>query len=183
MATRVITGKARLSFPHLFEPWASDPKDSPKYSVMVLIPKSDTVTIQKLREAENEVKDEKKDVWGGKIPSNLKSSIHDGDAESEDHERFPERKGHWYFTANSSAKYRPGVVDRSVQPILDQSEVYSGVYAKVSVTAFAYNTRGNQGVGLGLNNVQVLGGGDNLGGGLSAAAEFDAEPDEDDGLI
>lgn len=182
MSTRIITGKARLSFPHLFEPWAAKQSDPPKYSTMVLIPKSDTATIEKMRAAEEEIKATKSAVWGGKVPKHLKSSLHDGDVETEkyDPEDWPERHGHFYITPNSNVQYKPGVVDRALNPILDRSEVYSGVYAKVSMTAFAYNTSGNLGIGFGLNNVQILGGGENLGGGVSAASEFDALDDDEE---
>lgn len=176
--TRVTTGKVRLSFPKLFEPSAVNPDDKPKYSTMVLIPKSDTETMAKLHAAEDEVKATKASKWGGKVPHKLKLVIHDGD--EDDLERYPERAGHWYFTASSPANYKPGVVDRNVQQILDQSEVYSGVFARVSVSAFAYDYNGTKGIGFGLNNVQVLGGGERLsGGGVSADEDFDALDDDD----
>jgi hypothetical protein len=176
MSTRVITGKVRLSFPNLFTPRKPNEKAEPKYSVMVLIPKSDTETMDRLRAAEAEAAEIGKAKLGKGKPSSI---IKDGDAEEADTETYPERAGHWYFTTSASEQYRPGVVDRNVQPIMDPSEVYSGVYAKVSVTAFAYNTQGNKGVSLGLNNVQILGGGENLGGGKRATDEFDEVPDED----
>lgn len=177
--TRVTTGKVRLSFPKLFEPSAVNPDDKPKFGTMVLIPKSDKDTMAKLHEAEEEVKRTKASKWGGKVPHKLKLVIHDGD--EDDLERYPEREGHWYFTASSPAEYPPGVVDKQVNAILDRSEVYSGVYARVSVSAFAYDYNGTKGIGFGLNNVQILGGGERLsGGGVAASEDFDSVDDEDD---
>jgi hypothetical protein len=181
MSMRVVTGKVRLSFPYLFEPRpAAKEGDQPKFSVMLLIPKSDKVTMKALREAESEAKEiGKTSKWSGKIPANLTSIIKDGD-EDGTAEDYPEREGHYYMTVGSDPKYRPGVVDRRVQPIMDQSEVYSGVYAKVSITAFPFNKNGNKGVSFGLNNVQVLGGGESLGGGKRAEEEFEAAEEEFD---
>jgi hypothetical protein len=176
MALRVTTGKVRLSFPRLFEPHSTNPNDAPKYSTMVMIPKSDPETLKKLRAAEAEAAAEGK-AWGNRAPKNPVSVLHDGD--EDDLERYPEREGHWIFSTRSSAEYKPGIVDKNVEPILDRSEVYSGVYARVSVTAFTYDFQGKKGVSFGLNNVQILGGGENLSGsGAPASADFDAVDDD-----
>jgi hypothetical protein len=178
MSTRIVTGKVRLSFPHLFAPHAIGESD-PKYSTMLLIPKSDTKTIAEMRAAEKEAAEAGKNTkFGGKIPGNLASIIKDGD-EDGTAEDYPERAGHYYCTVSSSPQYKPGVVDRRVQEIIDQSEVYSGVFAKVSLTAFPYNTNGNKGVSFGLNNVQILGGGDSLAGGKAASEDFEVADDDE----
>lgn len=186
MSTRVVTNKVRLSFPHLFEAEQVNGEGDPKYSVMILIPKSDTETIAAIREAEKEaIEVGKNSKFGGKIPANLASIVKDGD-EDGTAEDYPEREGHIYMTVSSSQKYRPGVVDRRVQPILDQSEVYSGVFAKVSMTAFPYTFGSKKGISFGLNNVQVLGGGDSLAGGKRAEEEFEAvdeSADADEALL
>lgn len=179
MATRITTGKVRLSFPYLFEPYARNPNDKPKYSTMVMFPKSDTETLEKLRKAEAEAAAEAK-AWGGRPPKKWDSVIHDGD--EDDLERWPEREGMYHFSTRSD--FAPQVVDRNVQAILDQTEVYSGVYARVSVTAFTFDFNGKKGVGFALGNVQILGGGSNLGGGAPASADFDeVEGDDGDDLI
>jgi hypothetical protein len=178
--TRIVTGKVRLSFPHLFEPYSIDGDQEEKYSVMLLIPKSDKVTIKAIKEAEKEAASIGKDTkFGGKVPSNLATIIHDGD-EDGSAEDYPERAGMIYMTVAANKKFRPGVVDRRVQPILDQSEVYSGVYGKVSMTAFPYTFGSKKGVSFGLNNVQILGGGDSLTGGKRAEEDFDAVADDGD---
>lgn len=180
--TKVVTGKVRLSYVHLFEPYAVNPDDEAKYSVTLLIPKSDKATMRALRAAEKAAAEAGKAKFDGRVPANLKSVIHDGDEEA-DLEKNPEYEGHWYMSVNS--KTRPGIVDRDVQPILDSTEIYSGAYARVSINAFAYNTRGNKGVSFGLNHVQKLADGDFLGGRSRAEDDFDAvdEDESDDGLI
>lgn len=179
MSTRVVTGKVRLSFPHLFEPYSIDGDQEEKYSVMLLIPKSDKATVKAIRDAEKQAAEDGKNTkFGGKMPTNLASIIKDGD-EDGTAEDYPEREGMYYMTVSSNKKFRPGVVDRRVQPILDQSEVYSGVYAKVSMTAFPYTFGAKKGISFGLNNVQILGGGESLAGGKRAEEDFDAVEDDD----
>jgi hypothetical protein len=182
-STKVITGKVRLNFVHVFEPYSVDPEDEPKFSCLILVPKSDKATITALRRAQKAALENGKErVFGGKIPSNWADTIHDGD-EREDLETYPEYAGHLYLSVSS--KERPGVVDRNVQPILDSTEIYSGCYGRVSLGAFAYNTKGNKGVSFGLNHIQKLADGEMLGGRTRAEDDFDAVPDddEDDTLI
>lgn len=173
--TRLVTGEVRLSFVHLFEPWTNDPEKEARYSVTLLIPKSDKDTIKRLRAAEDAAKEEGKSKWGGKVPPNVASIIHDGDEEA-DLDRSPEYAGNLYMTVGS--KQRPGVVDRNVDPILDPTQVYSGCYARVSLNAFSYNTAGKKGVSFGLGNVQFLRDGDPLGGWTRAEDDFDAVEDD-----
>lgn len=174
--TKVITGKARLSYVHVFEAFAFE-NEEPKYSVMLLIPKTDKDTMAKIREAEKAATEIGKDSqFGGKIPSDLASIIKDGDDTADD---YPERAGNWYFTVRS--KSRPGVVDQNVQPILDASELYSGCYARVSISAFPYKFGGTKGISFGLNNIQKVSDGEPLGGATRAEDEFDEI--DDDNLI
>lgn len=169
-ATRVVTGKVRLSYCHLFEPYTNDPEKEARYSVTILIPKKDKATLDKILKAEAAAKEEgKSSKFNGKIPSNLSSIIHDGDEEA-DLERNPEYAGHVYMAMSS--KQRPGIVDQDLNPILDSTAVYSGCYARVSINAFAYNTAGKKGVSFGLNNVQFLEDGEPLGGRTRAEDDF-----------
>lgn len=177
--TKVVTGKARLSYVHLFEPWAGEEGQEPKYSCCVLIPKSDKQTVAKINAAIEAVKADPASAtkWGGKVPVNLNGGLRDGDTERDGEEY----KGHWFINVNS--KQKPGVVDQNVQPILDAAEVYSGIYARVSINFYAYNAAGNKGVGAGLGNVQKLADGAPLGGARARAEdEFDAIEDDDDFL-
>lgn len=183
MATRVVTNKVRLSFPHLFEPHSMDGDQEEKYSVMLLIPKSDKVTLDAIYEAETEAAEIGKTTkFGGKVPKTLASIIKDGD-EDGSAEDYPEREGMIYMTISSTPKFRPGVVDRNVQPIMDQSEVYSGVYARVSMTAFPYTFGSKKGISFGLNNVQIFGGGDSLAGGKRPDEDFEPIAEDDNDLL
>lgn len=182
--TKVVTGKVRLSYVHLFEPFSQNPDQPEKYSCVILIPKSDKKTLNAIKKAQAAAAEAgKARVFNGKVPANLKTTLHDGD-EDGDLERNPEYEGHYFMSVNSKTK--PGIVDKNVNPILDSSEVYSGCFARVSINAFAYNTQGNRGVSFGLNHVQKLADGDYLGGRTRAEDDFEAiddEDEDDDGLI
>ena len=173
MSIKVITGKVRASFVHVFEPQSINGSE-PKYSCSLIIPKRDTVTVGKIREAIEQAKQEGVPKWGGKIPPNLKLPLRDGDIDRPDDENYQE-----HFFVNASSKDAPQVVDRHVQPVTDPMMVYSGCYCNVSVNFYAFNANGNRGVAAGLGNVQFVKDGDRLSGKASAESDFDALDDEE----
>ena len=155
--TRVMTGKVRLSYVHLFKPYAAEKGQEEKYSCTILVPKTDVQTKMKLDAAIN-------------------AAIEKGNGvrPSDGQEFGPECKGHWVFTASAKIDYQPGIVDVRAQPILNQSEIYSGIYARVSVNFFPYAVSGKKGIGCGLGNVQKLMDGEPLSAvGIKAENEFD----------
>lgn len=163
--TKVITGEVRLSYVHLFEPSSMEGQD-PRYSTVILIPKTDEETLAKIKRAQQVAARAAVDkgtikLVNGKLPPGFRTPLRDGDTEA-DLERNPEFAGHYWM--NVASKQRPGVVDQAVNKITDSTEVYSGCYARVSINAFAYNTAGNKGVSFGLNNVMKVRDGDYLGG-------------------
>lgn len=167
-ATKVVTGKVRLSYVNVFEPRAAQPGQEAKYSLCVLIPKGDKETLAKVQAAVEAAKQAGVATWGGKIPAGLKMPLRDGDTERDS----PEYKGHYFINCNS--KQKPGVVDAAVNPILDQSEMYSGCYGRVSINFYAYNQNGNKGIGAGLQNVQKTADGEPLSGRSRAEDDFTA---------
>ncbi|MGN0327186.1 MAG: DUF2815 family protein [Lachnospiraceae bacterium] len=173
--TKVIV-PCRLSYAHIWEPDSVNGSE-PKYSVSCIIDKDDKDTISKIQKAIELAKEEGKGKWGGKIPANLKTPLRDGDVDRPEDEAYA---GCMFLNANS--RQAPQVVDKKVQPVLDQSEVYSGCYGRVSVTFYAYNSNGNKGVAAGLGNVQKLKDGEPLGSRVNAKDEFDAVEAEDDFL-
>lgn len=172
--TKVIV-PCRFSYLHCWEPDSVNGSE-PKYSVSAIIPKSDTKTVNAIKAAIEQAKKDSVSKWGGKVPGNLKLPLRDGDIDRPDDEAYA---GCYFFNANS--RQAPQVVDSKVQPILDQSEVYSGCYGKISVTFYGYNSNGNRGIAAGLGNIQKLKDGESLGGRTSAADDFQTE-DEDDFL-
>ena len=170
--TKVIV-PCRFSYLHCWEPDSVNGGD-PKYSVSAIILKSDTETINAIKAAIEQAKKDSVSKWGGKVPANLKLPLRDGDIDRPDDEAYA---GCYFFNANS--RQAPQVVDSKVQPILDQSEVYSGCYGKISVTFYGYISNGNRGIAAGLGNIQKLKDGESLGGRTSAADDFQTEDDED----
>ena len=129
----------RFSFLHCWEPDSVNGSE-PKYSVSAIIPKSDTATVNRIKAAIENAKKESLSKWGGKIPPNLKMPLRDGDIDRPEDEAYAD----CYFL-NANSRQAPQVVDKRVQPILDQSEVYSGCYGAISVTFYGYNSNGNRG--------------------------------------
>ena len=173
--TKVIV-PCRLSYTHIWEPDSINGSD-PKYSVSCIIKKDDEETIAKIKKAIAVAKEEGKGKWGGKIPANLKTPLRDGDVDRPEDQAYAD-----CMFLNANSKQAPQVVDKHVQPILDQSEVYSGCYGKVSITFYAYNSNGNKGIAAGLGNVQKLRDGEPLGSRTNAKDDFEAVEDEDDFL-
>ena len=173
--TKVVTGvNTRLSYFHGWEP-VSINGGTAKYSVSVLIPKNDVETVTKINKAIEAAIEEGVSKFGGKKPNKaaIKTPLRDGDIERDD-EAY---KGHYFINANSITP--PQIVDRSVNPILDKSEVYSGCYARVSLNFYALNSNGNKGVACGLGNIQKIRDGESLGGKSSATDDFSTLADDD----
>lgn len=174
---KVITGPdTRWSYANVWEPKAIN-GGSPKYSVSLIIPKSDTATIKKIEaaiEAAYKEGEAKLKGNGRSVPalSVLKTPLRDGDAERPDDEAYANA---YFVNANSSTA--PGIVDADRQPILERSEVYSGVYGRASINFYAFNSNGNKGIACGLNNLQKIRDGEPLGGKSRAEDDFADEED------
>lgn len=171
--TRVITGKVRLSYMHVFSPFAAPGSMEAKYSVTILLPKSDLATKQRIDAAISAaIEQGVSNRWNGVRPPIMSIPIHDGDGvRPSDGQPFSEEcKGHWVFTASS--KQPPQVVDVNLNPVINQTEVYSGIYGRVSVNFFPYLNSGKRGIGCGLNNIQKLEDGEPLGNRTNAADDF-----------
>lgn len=173
--TKCLTGEVRLSYVHLSQPYAnpSQPGAEPKYTTTLLIPKSDQATLNDLTAAFNAAADAAVAAkWGGVRPPVISPVIHDGDGVRTDGTPYgPECKGHWVLTA--STKQKPQVVGQdNVTCELAPTDIYSGMYARVTVNFFGFNTAGKKGVGCGLGNVMKTRDGEPLGGGASAQADF-----------
>lgn len=168
--TRVVTGEVRLSYANLFEA-KSIQGSKPKYSVSLIIPKSDKATLAKIEAAIDAAIEAGTAKFGGKRPNKaaLKLPLRDGDTERDD-EAYANSM---FVNANSTTP--PQVVDESLAPILDRSQVYSGCYGRASITFYAFNTNGNKGIACGLGNIQKIRDGEPLGGGhVSAEEDFAA---------
>lgn len=170
--TKIITDVCRLSYANIWQAKSIN-GGTPKYSTSILIPKSDTKTIAKVKAAIQAAYEEgegKLKGNGKSVPplASLKTPMRDGDTERPDDEAYA---GHWFLNANSNTA--PGVVDANREPIYDTSEIYSGVYARVSLSFYAFNSNGNRGIACGLQNIQKVRNGESLGGKTKAEEDFD----------
>ena len=176
--TKVVTSVVRLSYANVWEPKSIN-GGAEKYSVSLIIPKSDTKTLTAIQKAIDAAIEEGRGKFGGKIPnkSALKLPLRDGDIDRPDDETY----ANCYFV-NANSSTAPEIVDKARDPILNRSEVYSGVYARVSINFYAFNSNGNRGIACGLGNIQKVRDGEPLGGKTSAADDFASDYDGDDFL-
>lgn len=179
---KVITGKdTRWSYANVWEPKSIN-GSTPKFSVSLIIPKTDVATVKKIKaaieaayhEGEAKLKGNSKSVPALSL---IKTPLRDGDTERPDD---PNYAGAYFVNANSATA--PGIVDADCQPILTRSEVYSGVYGRASISFYAFNSNGNRGIACGLNNLQKLRDGEPLGGRASAESDFADDDDDEDFL-
>ncbi len=171
--THIVTGVVRLSYPHVYEPYGMEGQD-PKYSASLIIPKSDTKTIERINQAIDAAIEEGASKFGKKVTrKSLKLPLRDGDLEKDD-----EAYANSYFL-NAKSNTKPQIVDKNVDPILDDDAIYAGVYARVSLNFYAFSVNGNRGVAVGLGNIQKIKDGPSLGGRRKATDDFDAFEDDD----
>lgn len=177
--TKVITGpKTRWSYANVWDAKSIN-GGTPKYSVSLIIPKSDIKTVEKIQAAIQAAYEEGQSKLKGNgksVPalSLIKTPLRDGDMERPDDEAY---KNSYFINANSATA--PGIVDADRNPILERSEVYSGVYGRASISLYAFNSNGNRGIACGLNNLQKISDGDPLGGKSRAEDDFATEDDDD----
>ena len=176
---KVITGPdTRWSFANVWEPKSIN-GGTPKYSVSLIVPKSDVKTVAKIKaaiEAAYHEGEAKLKGSGKSVPplAAIKNPLRDGDIERPDDSAYANA----YFI-NANATSAPGIVDADRNPILSRSEVYSGVYGRASISFYAFNSNGNKGIACGLNNLQKVRDGEPLGGKTSAESDFATEEDQD----
>lgn len=176
---KVITGpKTRWSYANVWEAKSVN-GSAPKFSVSLIVPKSDTATVAKVKaaiEAAYKEGESKLKGNGRTVPalSLIKNPLRDGDIERPDD---PAYANAYFINANSATA--PGIVDAACNPIMNRSEVYSGVYGRASISFYAFNANGNKGIACGLNNLQKISDGEPLGGKASAESDFATETEED----
>lgn len=177
--TKVITGiNTRWNYANVWDPKSIN-GGTPKYSVSLIIPKSDTATVSKVKAAIEAAYEEGQSKLKGNsrsVPalSVIKTPLRDGDLERPDD---PTYANSYFINANSATK--PGVVDVNCNEIIERSEVYSGVYGRASINFYAFNSNGNKGIAVGLNNLQKIRDGEPLGGKSRATDDFATEADDD----
>ena len=170
--TKVITGPdTRWSYANVWEPKSIN-GSAPKYSVTLIIPKSDTEMVEKIKKAIEVAYEEGESNLKGNgrhVPllTAIKNPLRDGDEERPEDSTY----SNCYFI-NANSKNAPGIVDAECKPITEHSEVYSGVYGRASISFYAFNSNGNKGIACSLNNLQKIRDGEPLGSKASAEEDF-----------
>ena len=180
MSTKVVTGKVRFSFCHIFEPQEPQGGGDPKYSVTLLIPKSDTATLGKIKQAMDEAREVfVKRNGANSLPAKPNHPLPDGDGVRDRGDPYgPECKGCYVITVSS--KQKPVIVDNMRNEVTDPAEVYSGCYGRAAINFYGYNSSGKKGISAGLLSVQKLHDGEPFGT-VGSADDFDDDYKDDDG--
>lgn len=172
--TTLTVGPCRISYPNLFKAKTSTkfPAQGARFSCDILIPKNSPM-VQSIMAAVEAAKTEAMDRlgWNAKMPKNLKMPLADGD--EYDDENY---HGHWILRPWSKEDRPPRVIDMQLQPILDQTEVYGGMWANVNVNFYAYDNSG-AGIGCGFDaGVQKVKDDEPFGGGRTSAEDAFGAP-------
>lgn len=193
-ATRIVLTNVRLSYTYLAEPQYDEEKDEHSFATQILVQCTDKANLNKIKKAMQAAAIKK--FGPEKAPKVLKSPKcwnplrNPEDEESESFER-PEYKGVMFLKAKTNAKKgRPGCILKNKRKLTEADEIaehiYSGCYAHVSITCFAFDTAGNKGIAFSLNNVLKHADAERLDGSVDAEDDFDddlfdeVEPDEFD---
>lgn len=171
-SNEVLLQNVRMSYVHLLEPYQNPNQvgQEPKYSAMILVPKTDAAQVQAIQNAIDATIAEARVKYGAKVPAMPKTPIHDGDGYTPGGKEYgPECKGHWVFNASQVLKFKPEVVDMQGNPLTEPSQVYSGMYVNVLINFYFYNNQ-SAGISAGLGPVQKVRDGEPLGGGAPASA-------------
>lgn len=173
--TKVITGECRFSYLFALYPHTTGDNETPRYSVSLVIPKTDTETIKRINAAVQAAYEAGASKLAGKAKTppkleTLKTPLRDGDEEKPGDEVY---KGCYFL--NASNQYAPGIVDRFNKPIEEEQledEIYSGIYGRASIQFYAFNKNGNRGIACSLNNLMKTRDGERLGGIARATEDF-----------
>lgn len=163
---KLTTGIFRVSFPHVFKPQTT-PSGEQRFSVVMLFPKDAEADLKALKALAKTAAFEK---WGKDSIESKKVKPQwpwrDGEEKAEQYDGY---EGMIFMTASS--KNKPKVVDKNVEPIIDESEFYPGCFAKAAVNAYAWEWKGKKGVSFGLINLQKVKDGEAFG--------FSSKPEDD----
>ena len=172
-ATTITIGEARLSYVHVFEPYQTNPGQAQKFSCTVLIPKANTKVKAQIDEAIEAARQQGlQNKWAGQAPAIIATTLHDGDGVKQNGEAYgPECRGCWVLNCSANPEHPPKIVNAMRQTVIDQSEIYSGIYGWVNVNFYPYFNSMKKGIGCGLNAVMKTRDGEPLGGSAPSVDE------------
>jgi hypothetical protein len=181
--TKVITGEAVLSYPHLDKPQPSNDGKPPKYSATLVFPKGSDLTLLKKAAIAAGVK-----KFGATYTLPNGQVITFEQAMVEGIFKNPFRKdglakgypeGSVFINARSTqpvgvvyAHAGPDGKPAKVPLEKIRADLYAGAIVLASVSAFGYDNSGNKGVSFSLNNIQKLRDGARIDNRVNAEDEF-----------
>jgi hypothetical protein len=156
----LLTPEFRVSFPKLFEP-----DENGKYGVAMIFDNDvDFANLETLIESK------KKEKWPkgtGKLV--YSQPILDGNDSQAQREELKDK----FYINGKCGKYKPGVIDQNRQPIVDESEIYPGCWARASITLYSWVHTGKCGISVNVRNIQKLRDDEPLISRVRAEDEFD----------
>lgn len=169
-STRCKTPVFEANYVAAFEP-KETPSGDMKYGMAMLWPKDKASDLKAIVQSICNAAAKKFGVDHTKWANGLRCPLRDGDESDNDG-----YQGNLFM--NTGSKDKPGIVDRTLDPIMDKSEFYSGCEARASLSFYGYDQAGNKGVGCGLNNILKWADGDRKDGKSTAESDFAEYKDE-----
>ena len=190
MSVKITTGLVRFSYAYVWQP-KEDDNGNVKYRAMLLIPKQNKASIQRIVDAIDQAIQEgiENGTFGKKKPGTWKKKntrlsyfkwlLQDGDEKEDDEANLdPNLAGMYYL--NASSKEAPLLADEDRNEIVDEQDFYSGCWGRAQLRLYAFDKKGNIGIGAALNSCQKLRDGERLSGRDSIETAFSEELEEDE---
>lgn len=169
MSKKFSTGLCRLSYAHLFHP-ATDPSGNERYSASLIINKGDKKTLDRYKAVIDEMMKDPEVLKVLGKGAGCRLPLRDGDTEREGDDAY---KNSYYLNAKANTEHRPRVIDKDMNEVMDESEVYSGCYVQAVVSFYPYNKAGNRGIGCSLSAIRKIKDGKPLTGAVVTDDDFD----------
>lgn len=185
----IVIGPARIAFPSI-----ATANDKGKYAATILLDKADAQCRKAIQDIRKLLHAQAVASWGenkSDWPARFKNVSFKNHVSPDGRDGFPLRDGddvEWdgfagCFFSRASSLYQPGVVNARLTQVMNiDTDLCAGMLCKFQINAYTYNKEGNQGLGLGLLNIQIVkDDGVRFGGGAHRAEDvFDALEEDDD---
>jgi hypothetical protein len=183
--THYLSPIVRVSFCNVWKPR----KDTEKYDITGImdLPKDlsekDKARWNAIKQIMIDAKKEKWPKFSGPVMCTIRTGkgykTEDFFSDPVDCEKYPEYKDKVIIKAMSSGR-QPEIIGPDKEEIIVQDDFYSGCYAVLSLTAFAWENSGKKGVSLGVNHIMKVKDGTRFVGNSGTAAQAFEEIEADD---
>jgi hypothetical protein len=171
----LVVSNVRLSYPHLFKPWAKNPeKETPKYSGRFLLDK--TTQAEDIKALQKHIKGLMEEYFKGRIKNDALFFRDGGDTGK------PEQENMWLIAANEERP--PQLLNRNKKPVKESDDLlYAGAYVNVMIRPWKQTNVHGKRINANLLAVQYVKEGERFGAERPDASEaFDeVEGDFEDG--